>query len=239
MSDNPYAFARAIPAAQAPADERAAFLRKVYSLLLAGILAFAGTLWAAANVQPVQDMAVGLWRAILGAGGFGWILYMAIMLGGFFVVHAVAAVKPLNLIAYFGWSFLLALLTAPLVLGSAAAAPAVLTQASTVTALVFTGLTAFVFVTGKDFSFLRGILGLGIIVLVAMSLCAWIWGFGSPLLFSGLGVALFSGYILYDTGNVLHRYPTHMAVSAAVILFTDVVFLFKNILILLMSLNND
>lgn len=239
MTDNPYAFGGAIPVDQAPADERATFLRKVYSLLLAGILAFAGTLWAAANVQPVQDMAIGLWRTIAGAGGFGWILYMAIMMGGFFVVHAVATVKPLNLIAYFGWSFLLALLAAPLVLGVAAAQPTVLTQASTVTALVFTGLTAYVFMTGKDFSFLRGILGLGMILLIVMGLCSWIWGFGSPLLFSGLGIALFSGYILYDTSNIMHRYPSNMAVSAAVVLFTDVVFLFKNILILLMSLSND
>ena len=59
----------------------------------------------------------------------------------------------------------------PLVLYAAHAAPATLNQASAVTAATFTGLTAFVLMTGKDFSFLRGILYWGFaIALVAARL---------------------------------------------------------------------
>ena len=43
------------------------------------------------------------------------------------------------------------------------------------------------------------------------------------------------GFILYDTSQILHRLPTSMAMSGAIMLFTDVVLLFKHILILLWS----
>ncbi len=234
MSQNPYAFAGQVPAAEALPAERAAFLRKVYSLVLAGVLTFAASLWGAANVPFIADMADSLWRTI-GGSRFGWLIYLAIMMGGFYVVQSVARTSPLNLIAYFAWSFLLALLMAPLVLHAAHTAPATLNLAALLTALIFSGLTAFVLMTGKDFSFLRGVLFLAFWGLLVLGLCGWIFGFGTPLLFSGLLVLLFAGYILYDTSEVLHRYPTTMAVSAAVVLFTDVVYLFKHILILLMS----
>jgi modulator of FtsH protease len=238
MNQNPYALAADIPAFEAEGAERATFLKKVYSLLLAGILVFAGSLWAVASVPAVTGIADSLWHTIA-AGRFGWLIYLVITYGGFYLVRSVARVYPLNLIAYFSWSFVLALLIAPLVLFAAQAAPATLNQASAVTAMTFTGLTAFVMITGKDFSFLRGILFLAFWVLLVLALCGAIFGFGSALLFSGLGVLLFAGYILYDTSEIMHRYPTNMAVSAAVELFTDFVYLFKNVLILLLSLRGN
>lgn len=238
MSQNPYAFAGQITAAEAGAAERATFLKKVYSLILAGILVFAGSLWGFANVPALTAISDGLWQSIAGSR-FGWLLYMGIAMGGFFLVHAVARVWPINLAAYFAWSFVLALLVAPLVLHAANAMPETLNLACMVTALVFTGLTAFVIMTGKDFSFLRGALFLGFWLLLVLALCGWIFGFQMGLWFSGLAVLLFAGYILYDTSEVMRRFPTNMAVSAAVILFTDVIYLFKHALILLMSLRSD
>jgi FtsH-binding integral membrane protein len=238
MNQNPYAFAAELPAAEAAASERATFLRKVYSLILAGVLVFAGSLWAAGSVPAVNSLSGSMWQLIAG-GRFGWLIYMAIMMGGFWLVHAVSRTFPINLIAYFAWSFLLAMLAAPLVLYAAHAAPATLNTASAVTAATFTGLTAFVLLTGKDFSFLRGILFLAFWGILVLSLCGMLFGFGSSLLFSGLGTLFFAGYILYDTSEVLHRFPTTRPVSAAVELFTDVVMLFQNVLILLLSLRNS
>lgn len=238
MQQNPYAFAGDLPAAQAPAAVRGAFLTRVYGLVLAGVLAFAATLWAAGNVAPVRELTTGLWTQVLG-NRFGWLVYMAITLGGFWAVHAVARVKPLNVIAYFAWSFLLGLLAAPVVLWAAANDPGTLNIAAAITATTFTGLTAIVLVTGKDFSFLRGLLALLFWGLLVFALAGWIFGFGSPVLFSSLGAVLFAGYILYDTSNILHRYPADMAVAAAIVLFTDVVYLFKQVLVLLLSLRRD
>ena len=47
---------------------------------------------------------------------------------------------------------------------------------------------------------------------------------------------LFCGFILYDTSNVLHHYPTNAYVAASVTLMVHFVILFQRILIILMSL---
>ncbi len=134
--------------------------------------------------------------------------------------------------------FLFGLLIAPVVLYAAAQSPDVLSQAAIVTALVFSGLTAYVFTTRKDFSFLGGALSIVLFALLAVALAGWLFGFTVGLWFSVVAVLLFAGYILYDTSQILHHYPTNMAVSAAAVLFVDVVLLFKHLLILFLS-NRD
>lgn len=239
QDNNPYAYAGAVPAIQAAADERATFLKKVYSLLLVGIVLFAGTLWACAEVQPVQDACKALWNMIAGAGRWGWLVYMGIFFGAQFLVHAFAEKKPINLVLYLAWSVLMAFLIAPLVLVVGMTNPVVLTQASLLTAIIFVGLTAVVFFTGKDFSFLRGILGVSMFALIGVAIAGAIFGFTVGLWFSVAAVVLFAGYIVYDTSNILHHYTTNMAVTGAIVLFTDIVLLFKHLLIILSSLNND
>ena len=51
--------------------------------------------------------------------------------------------------------------------------------------------------------------------------------------FSAAGVLLFSGFILYDTSNILRRYSTDDYVSATVSLFLDIFNLFIHLLSLL------
>ncbi|HEB52245.1 MAG TPA: hypothetical protein ENI87_03205 [bacterium] len=231
--DNPYRSLAAPPAAFAAASERAAFLKKVYGILFLGVLGFAATLWAAAHVPLVNGWAMSLAEVIYGSR-FGWLIYAGIFIGGSMAVHAVAETKPLNMIAFAAWVVVMALLIAPIVLWIAAAqGPEVITQASGLTALVFGGLTVYVLYTGKDFSWLRGILFMAFLAVAAVSLFGVFMGFTPGLWFSGVIVALWSGYILYDTSLILHRLPTSMAMSGAIMLFTDVVVLFKHILILL------
>jgi FtsH-binding integral membrane protein len=231
---NPYAAINLTPAALAAAEERATFLRKTYLLLLAGVATFAATLWAAGNVEPVRGWASSLGRLIYG-NQLGWLLYMGLFIGGGIAVHAVAEKRPINLVAFFGYTFLLGLLLAPLILFIAARQDggAIIDQAALMTTVVFGGLTAYVMISGKDFSFLRGALWIGMLALLAVGLCGMLFGFSLGFWFSAAAVVLFAGYILYDTSNVLHHYPTTAHVSAAVVLFTDVVLLFKHLAILL------
>ncbi|MEO6596540.1 MAG: Bax inhibitor-1 family protein [Planctomycetota bacterium] len=230
---NPYASLTAPPAAFAAASERATFLKKVYGLLLLGVLGFAATLWAAANVPVANDLAIRVGRMIYGTR-FGWAIYMGIFFAGSWAVNAVAEKKPLNAFAYAAWVVTLGFLVAPLVLIiNQTQGVEVITQASTITALVFGGLTAFVLYTGKDFSFLRGMLGLVGIVLMVVFVVGMLMGFTFGLWVSAVIVALSAGYILYYTSTILHRLPTTMAMSGAILLFTEVVLLFKHILILL------
>ncbi len=197
------------------------------------MLGFAATLWGAAHVPVVHDAAMGLAKVIYGSR-WGWLLYMGLFLGGSYAVHAVAETRPINAIAYAVWVVLLGLLIAPIVLMvNATKGPEIITQASGLTALVFGGLTVFVLWTGKDFSFLRGILVLGFWALLAASLIGWLTGFTFGLWMSAAVVVLMAGYILYDTSMVLRHLPTNMAMTGAILLFTDVVILFKHILLLL------
>lgn len=230
---NPYASLEAPPAAFAAVAERAAFLKRVYGILFLGVLGFAATLWATANVPFANDLAMQIGRAIYGQR-FGFLIYFGVFMAGSWAVQALATKAPINAIAYAAWVVLLGFLIAPIVLIiSQVHGPAIVSQASAITAAVFCGLTAIVFVTGKDFSFLRGMLSLAFWSLLAVSLIGYFTGYSFGLWMSSAVVVLFAGYILYNTSEILHRYPTTMAMSAAIVLFTDVVILFKHILLLL------
>ena len=100
---------------------------------------------------------------------------------------------------------------------------------------MFGGLTTYVLYTGKDFSWMRGILVMAFFGLIVTSLLGFFMGFSMGLWFSAAIVLLSAGYILYDTSQILHRLPTSMPMTGAILLFTDVVLLFKHILILLMG----
>lgn len=232
---NPYAFQSVTPAAMAAADERATFLRRTYSLLLAAVLTFAATLWAAGNVEPVRALAGSMASAIFGTR-FGIFLYMALFMGGAYLVHAFAERRPLNLIFFFAFAMLVGLLFAPLiymVLSRGASGVEILNQAALITAITFGGLTGYVFYSGKDFSFLRGALSIALFALIGVAFAGWLFGFGLGAWYSVAAVVVFTGYILYDTGQILNHYPTTAHVSAACVLFVDVILLFKHILLLL------
>lgn len=232
MSDqNPYAVEN-VAAISASADARAAFLQRTYSLLMAGVVCFAATLWAADSVPAVRAIAASMW-------GFGPLVLMLLMFGLGFGVRAVAQKHPINLIAYFAYTIFFGLLLAPLVIYALDASPNTLTQASIVTLLVFSGLTAYVFISGKDFSFMGGILSIGAIAMVGCIVAGVLFGFELGLWFSVGGVLLFSGFILYDTSRILRHYPTNAHVPAAIELFVSLIMLFQYVLHLLLSLNRD
>src|SRR5690606_4432764 len=107
--------------------------------------------------------------------------------------------------------------------------------AALVTLVLFGGLTGIVFLTRKDFSFMRGILGVLALAALGVIVCSWIFGFSLGVFFAGAMVALAGGYILYNTSNVLHHYRTDQHVSAALTLFADVALMFWWVLRIFMS----
>jgi len=230
VDTNPYAAADV--AAIADADARASFLQRTYSLLLAGVFVFAGTLWAAGSVPAVSSLAIGLFE-------MGPLVLMLVWFGAAFAVRAVADKRPINVVAYFAYAAFFGLVLAPLVLYAAHAKPDVLTQASIVTVLVFSGLTAYVFVSRRDFSFLGSALTIGAMAMIGVLVAGILFGFSLGLWFSAAGVLLFSGFILYDTSRILHHYPTNAHVAAAIELFVGLIMLFQNVLMLLLSLGDN
>ncbi|RYG62174.1 BAX inhibitor (BI)-1/YccA family protein, partial [bacterium] len=105
------------------------------------------------------------------------------------------------------------------------------------TTITFGALTAYAFVSKKDFSFMGGILFVGLIGLVLGGL-ANAFLFHSPLtsyLMAWFTLLIFSGYVLYDTSNIMQRYDTKGYCSAALSLFLDFFNMFIAILRILMG----
>lgn len=119
-----------------------------------------------------------------------------------------------------------------------------ITQALGATGLIFLALSGYVLTTKKDFSFMRGFLFVGLmLVLVAslgMMVASW---FGvhvtmMSLALSGACVLLFSGFILYDTSNIIHGGETNY-IRATIALYLDIYNLFQNLLILFGVMGRD
>jgi FtsH-binding integral membrane protein len=116
--------------------------------------------------------------------------------------------------------------------------PNLILTAGVLTAIIFCGLTAIVFFTGADFSFMRTglmVVGFGAIAVIV---CSILFGFELGILFMGAMVIFASAYILYDTSNVLHHYRIGQHVAASLALFASVALLFWYIVQLLMSLSS-
>ena len=115
----------------------------------------------------------------------------------------------------------------------------VITSAALITALVFAGLTVSVFVTKKDFSFLRtglvaaSFLALGLIVVAAL------FGLSLGVWFSAGMVLLAGACILYYTSNVLHHYRPDQHVAASLALFSALALLFWYVLRLVMAFSGE
>lgn len=110
----------------------------------------------------------------------------------------------------------------------------VIPMATGITALTFGGLSMYVHLSKKDFSFLSGFLFIGLIGLILVSLASFLFHFPvSTTLYSAVGILIFSGYILVDTSNLLHRYRDEEYVAATIALYLDLINLFLFILRLL------
>jgi len=110
--------------------------------------------------------------------------------------------------------------------------PGILAQAAVLTTITFSALTAYVFVSKKDFSFMGGLLFVGLIGLILGGL-ANAFLIHSPVasyLMAWFTLLLFSGYVLYDTSNIMQRYDSRGYCSAALSLFLDFFNMFLAIL---------
>ena len=100
---------------------------------------------------------------------------------------------------------------------------------------LFAALTAVVFMTRQDFSWMRSILWFGGLAALGLIVCAVIFNFALGAIFTYAMIALACGYILYDTSNVLHHYRIGQHVAASLALFASVALLFWYIVRLFMS----
>lgn len=230
-------------AAAAPQSERAAFIRRTYLHVAAAATAFAGL--SAALVA--SGMAEQIIRDVFLANRFAWLGLMVVFIGGSYAAQAMARSGQSAGVQYAGltlYVLLYTLLFVPILtiasLPKYGGNPQLPLQAGVVTLAVFAGLTAAVFISGKDFSFLGPVLMIGSFLALGVIVAGVLFGgFGLGLWFSGAMVALFAGYIIYDTSNIVHHYRTDEHVAASMALFGSAAMLFYYILRIFMATRND
>ena len=225
-----------------------AYLRKVYALFGGGIVftivgafvaLYAGTPSAIADANG-DTVAV---PPVIAFGLEHYFVMLALFFGAFFAASALRYKPGINVAALFGYTFVTGLFIAPsifiaMVMASQGATldPSPVRDAFLLTGAAFAGLTGYVFVTKKDFSFLGASLSAGLWVIIGASILGFfLHSAAFHLAIASVGVLLFVGYILYDTSRILRDRTQRDPVGAALSLFLDVVNLFLFLLRILSS----
>jgi FtsH-binding integral membrane protein len=219
------------PAADALPADRASFIRKTYMLLAAAILAFIGV----EAVLFQTGAATMIASVIFGGGAVGWLLVLGLFMAVSFLANRWATSETSKFTQYLGLGIFIvaeAVIFVPLIFLSMyySGDTAVLMKAGVVTIGLFLGITATVFLTRSDFSFLAPILAIGGFAALGFIVASALFGFTLGSVFAFIMVAFAGTAILYETSNVLHRFNTNQHVAASLTLFASIALLFWYIL---------
>ncbi len=221
--------------ADAPAADRAAFFRRTYGLVAIGFAAFAALLaifFVGFDHKTGIAYALfsGLFSMIQSLGGWSILLVMLAFWGATTLAQSMAFNRASRGMQYAGlglYVVLEALIFIPLIgyviLSTKGNASSVLLPAGIVTAGMIAGLTALVFMTNLDFSFLKVAIILGSFAALAIVIVAAIAGLSLGAWFSIAMIVLMATVILYQTNEIKNTLETDQHVAAAFILFSSFV----------------
>ncbi len=225
-------------AAGARVDERVSFIRRTYSHL-AGAIALFVLLEAVLLQMPfAQRMTEAMFSSPM-----SWLLVLGgfMLIGWFAEKWARSGASPG--MQYLGLGLYVvaeAVIFVPLLfIASRLSDPTVIPTAGLLTLTIFAGLTGTVFITRKDFSFMRGFLMVAAFAALGAIVAGAIFGFSLGLWFSVAMVLVAGGYVLYYTSNVLFHYRTDQHVAASLALCSAIALLFWYILRVVMELARD
>ncbi|MGL6193464.1 MAG: Bax inhibitor-1/YccA family protein [Thermoguttaceae bacterium] len=220
-------------AALAKESERSTFIFKTYLNLAGALFALVAIDTVLLNLPGIDQLV----KMMIG-GQMSWLIVVGLFMFVSYIANswALTAVSPAT--QYAGLALYVvaqAVILVPLLYIAQITAPQAIPAAATATLGLFGMLTAVVFFTRKDFSFLRSILVFGGFAAIGLIVVAVIFQFNLGPIFVYAMIALACCYILYDTSNVMHHYRTSQHAAAALALFASVVLLFWYILQLFMS----
>lgn len=217
-------------AAEALPAERAKFIRKTYMLLAVAILAFVvveSALW-------VSGAAYAILSVLTLGGSMGWLVVLAGFMGISYLANRWAMSDTSPAVQYAGLGIFVlaeAVIFVPMIFIAATYSDAsVIPKAGIVTLGLFLGITATVFITRADFSFLAPILAIGGFAALGFIVASAIFGFSLGSVFAFAMVAFAGTAILYNTSQVLHQYNPNQHVAASLTLFAGIALLFWYIL---------
>ncbi|MCX7547018.1 Bax inhibitor-1 family protein [Xanthomarina sp. F1114] len=215
--------------------DRVAFYKNTYAHVAGGVLVFILFEYLLLQSDTIVNFALSMTE------GYRWL----IMLGGFMFITNYAEKmtmkspdKNKQYLAFGLYILAEAFIFVPLIYIAAYymdSGPEILNQAAIVTLALFTGLSAVVFVTKKDFSFLRTGLTIGFFIAIGLIIAGTLFGFNLGLWFSVGMCLLAGGSILYQTSNMVNKYTTDDYIPAALGLFASLMLLFWYVLSIFMS----
>ena len=219
---------------QATDQARVEFYKKTYSHVAGGVLVFLIFEYLLFQSASIVEFALSMTQ------GYRWLL----MLGGFMLVthYAESTVmrtsnRNMQYMGYALYIFAQAFIFIPLIFIAVSYTESfkILEQAGIVTLSLFTGISAIVFITKKDFSFIRAGLTVGFFIALGLILAGVLFGFDLGLWFSVGMCVLAGGSILYQTSNLIHKYGTEDYVPAALGLFASLMLLFWYVIQIFLS----
>jgi modulator of FtsH protease len=240
------------PVASPDGTARLSYLRKVYGLLggsalfafVTGGLITSGafgvesiTLPSGTAIEVPSIVYSMLENPVLMWGAFG------ALFASTFIASWVSKVRVVNVMALFGVAALMGLDLAPMVwiasikgeLGMTASSAPV-RDAAVMSLSIFGGITGYVFVTKKDFSYLRGFLSMASLALFAACLLTFVFRSEMfSLAIAGVGGLITMGMLLYVTSYIFRNSEMDDPVGDALALLVQLRNLFMFILRLFMS----
>lgn len=233
-TSNPFTVAAASPA------DRAGFYRRTYGLVAAACAAF-GLILAGLLASPLADPLTAL---LFGNGMFGWILVLAALWAVSMFANRLAfgGVSQTTQLAGLGLYVIAeAVIFTPLLnicihmFGAGVALQDIVAPAALSTILLAGGLTATVFMTKTDFSFLRAFVSVGFFVVLAAILVFALAGINPGTWFIIAMVGFMAAVILYYTWTVKEQFSPDQHVGAALVIFSGIATLFWYMIQLFLS----
>lgn len=220
--------------AERGADERAHFIKLVYTHVAGAWLVFF-LLECVLLSLPITYRFTELVLTI----PFGWLGVMGAFMGVAWMSRVLVNGGLSRNMQYLGLGIYVvaeAITFAPLIIVTLmVAGPMLLVNAIVLSAALFLGLTAVVFVTKADFSVLRSALTVAGFVSLGLIVGSITFGFSLGLLFSAGMIVVAGGAILYDTSRMLHEHKSDEYVSAALELFASMALLLWYVIRLLLA----
>ncbi len=225
------------PVSEAPAESRSTFILRTYAHLAGAITAFAGIEAVLLNLPGIENMAMTMFQSQM-----SWL----VVLGAFLAVSWIAEMWANNAASratqYMGLGLYVAaeaVIFVPLLYIAKTFYPGVIAMAGVTTLALTALLTLVVFVTRKDFSFLRSVVVFGGFAALGLIVVSAIFSFTLGPIFTYVMIAFACCAILYDTSNIMNRYRTDQYVAASLSLFASVALLFWYILQMFLSASKD
>lgn len=231
---DPFAPPRDMFVVDAALSERLGFLRKVYAHVFGSILLLVGL--------EYLYFTTGIANSMLAMMGQSFWIMLLLAMGVMMLAQRMAYSGASLVTQYTGLGLFVgveSILMAPVLAYAMVINADLIGQAAFITLAITGALTLVVVVSKVDFSFMRYALILAGIGMFCLGLGSMIFGFTLGLGFSVGIVVLMCGYILYETSLIMHHLPLTAHVTGALMIFSSIAVLFRQILMILIHLNDD